>query len=938
MGQWAAITNALVTAVNAGVSGSDLTAIEANVTALASNVDSVVVDVSDLSDTVNALSNDVSNVVSTSIAANATSVLSITSEGALGLKSQSANTLFGLSAAGVPSFLSMTAGILGSATRTPATIYVSPSGLDTNDGSAAFPYLTLAAVSARIQSASVPAGPVVVNLAPGTYAMPDATFGVATKMAYFICDGRATVNIDPTGVRYIYAAGAKGVTFAHIGTGTAAYFTGEISGYAPFEDCVFTKTTNAIIFAFTYTANATGVVFVRSVFSSTPVTISGGTFAVAIDCTVIDGTLRARLMTGTRIIQSTADVIIGQSGSIVVAPQVISTNGGSVQIYGSILSDMYSTGEADDSELSLLVDNILNCNMEWDALGSSMTGSTGPRSIKNSRLVSRKWNKRANSKAAVVFIHDCADDVDITGSFIRSEGVFHEPIGGSDQDVIFNIFRYASPGVLRVTGCHISGTTIGICNSHPSLSVDPDRNTYDQDLILVGNTFSFIREAATDEPADRNACVLNYARGKFISTNNYYEIDTQASTNYTNGHGCIGVGVDLSGGTMDLVSSNDTFSGIFTSTAVTDGKGILNFKNSGSNALTARICNPTIIACTNATNMFHGLGSPQVTFQGHITTASSVSFQNAPAFGYTYSGDTLVFSNTSAVRSSLGLGIGSNVQAWDSDLDAIAALSTTAFGRGLLANTDASAVQSALGLVIGANVQAWDSDLNAIAALTTTSFGRGLLSNADASALRTTAEIGTLGIQNANNVAITGGTFSATGSTARISVTSNSASNAAMTVQNYSGGVPASFLTSGAPPFSVNSSNLVSNLNVQYLGGLAVGSFQGVKKIVITVSGSRVLSNTESGSIVNMESGTSAELPAVAGNEGAHFRFHAQDQSCVVSIPGSGAAGIFVDPMGSVFSSAIQSTSGATVFAVLDVWCDGSNWNIFYHSGNWADV
>lgn len=76
-------------------------------------------------------------------------------------------------------------------------------------------------------------------------------------------------------------------------------------------------------------------------------------------------------------------------------------------------------------------------------------------------------------------------------------------------------------------------------------------------------------------------------------------------------------------------------------------------------------------------------------------------------------------------------------QPLDSDLTAIAAVLTTAFGRGLLAVADAAALRVAAGSVIGTNVQAFDSDLAAIAALATTAVGRSLLAAADAAAIRT---------------------------------------------------------------------------------------------------------------------------------------------------------------------------------------------------------
>jgi microcystin-dependent protein len=67
----------------------------------------------------------------------------------------------------------------------------------------------------------------------------------------------------------------------------------------------------------------------------------------------------------------------------------------------------------------------------------------------------------------------------------------------------------------------------------------------------------------------------------------------------------------------------------------------------------------------------------------------------------------------------------------------------TAAGRSLVAGADATAQRATLGAVIGTNVQAWDADLDALAALVTATFGRSLLIQASASAARTTLGLGT---------------------------------------------------------------------------------------------------------------------------------------------------------------------------------------------------
>jgi hypothetical protein len=137
-----------------------------------------------------------------------------------------------------------------------------------------------------------------------------------------------------------------------------------------------------------------------------------------------------------------------------------------------------------------------------------------------------------------------------------------------------------------------------------------------------------------------------------------------------------------------------------------------------------------------------------------------------------------------------GLIIGTDVQAYDAGLQSISGLTTaadkmiyttaldtyavtdlTAAGRALLDDADAAAQRTTLGLVIGTNVQAYDAGLQSIAGLTTaadrmiyttasdtyavttlTAAGRAILDDADAAAQRTTLGLGTVATLSSINL------------------------------------------------------------------------------------------------------------------------------------------------------------------------------------------
>ena len=215
--------------------------------------------------------------------------------------------------------------------------------------------------------------------------------------------------------------------------------------------------------------------------------------------------------------------------------------------------------------------------------------------------------------------------------------------------------------------------------------------------------------------------------------------------------------------TGDLIVNGNTTT-LNTATLVVEDKNIVLANSASPTDITADGAGITILGATNKTLNWVD-GTDAWTSSEHLDLASGKVFKIGTS--EVLSNTTLASSVVTSSLTSLGT---ITVGTWNG--------TTVGLSYGGTGATTASGARTNLGLAIGTDVQAYDGDLTALAGLTSaadalpyftgsgtaalatfTSFGRSLVDDADASAGRITLGLGTIAIQDASAISITGGSI-----------------------------------------------------------------------------------------------------------------------------------------------------------------------------------
>lgn len=304
-------------------------------------------------------------------------------------------------------------------------------------------------------------------------------------------------------------------------------------------------------------------------------------------------------------------------------------------------------------------------------------------------------------------------------------------------------------------------------------------------LFTIGGSGSGISTISTATP------VSGIAAGSFLTTDGNY-ITALTPPLIIDGNNGGGSGGGGSGGAYTLpIATSSVLGGVKVGSGLSiDSGGVLSVSGGGGGGSGT----VTSVAVTGANGI--GVSGSPITSSGTVAlslgaiTPSSVN-------GVTISGSstpTLAVTGTTSVS-------GSNTG--DQDLSAYAKTAT-----------------------IASSYQPLDSDLTAIAALTTTTYGRSLLTQADAAATRTTLGLGTLATQNSVTT-ITGNAGTATAlQTARTINGVSFDGTANITVTASAATLTGTLATTAVPAFTGDVTNTAGSLTTTLAAtGVTAGSY-----------------------------------------------------------------------------------------------------------------
>ena len=282
-----------------------------------------------------------------------------------------------------------------------------------------------------------------------------------------------------------------------------------------------------------------------------------------------------------------------------------------------------------------------------------------------------------------------------TTNFLRADGTWNNPPGGSASNSFTNHevvdvdsgFSYTATGTAVATG--VTDTLKWV--SGVGLNFDVDA------------TLDAIRATVVPGAIDHDA-LLGFVLDEHVN---------HTTVTFTAGTGMSGGGTIAANRTfnVDIGSSVQAFG------AVLDDLNTLGAPASDGQFIVATAAGVFAYEATSVARTSLGLGG--------LATLSTISNTNWSGVDLSVTNGGTGASDAATARSNLGLVIGTNVQAEDPVLTDLAALTAVAgadqfivsTGAGVYAHESASAARTSMGVAIGSNVQAWDPVLDDLAAL-----------------------------------------------------------------------------------------------------------------------------------------------------------------------------------------------------------------------------